>query len=188
MKKPSKNDFEMKIFAIGDLHLDHTNIIKYCNRPFSSVEKMNKVIVRTWNKTVKQNDTVYFLGDMSFGKGSRKTDYWLEKLNGNILFIKGNHDRSKKIKFFQSLILNYKGQKFLFIHNPEDVPRQWQGWVIHGHHHNNDIENFPFINGKQKTINVGVEVLNYKPLDLDYLFELDFKRIRFMETVDYEPV
>ncbi len=187
-KKLEENNLKRKIFAIGDLHLDHANIIKYCNRPFSSVEEMNNVIVRNWNKAIMQGDTVYFLGDMSFGKGSKKTDYWLEKLNGNIVFIRGNHDRSKKINFFTNLIFQYSGQRFLLIHRPEDVPVCWKEWVIHGHHHNNDLKSFPFINGKQKTINVGVELLNYKPLDLNCLFELDFKRVKFMETINSKPV
>jgi hypothetical protein len=34
-----------KIFLTGDLHLNHTNIITYCNRPFNSVKKMNKVLI-----------------------------------------------------------------------------------------------------------------------------------------------
>ena len=50
-----------KIFLISDLHLDHYNIIKYCNRPFSSVREMNYLIVNNWNTTVKDNDIVYFL-------------------------------------------------------------------------------------------------------------------------------
>jgi len=178
----------MKIFVIGDLHLDHTNIIKYCNRPFSSAEEMNKVIINNWNNTVKQGDLVYFLGDMGFGRKSRKTDYWLDKLSGKIIFIKGNHDRSKKIKFLDSVTLKYKDHKFLLRHNPENAPKRWKEWIIHGHHHNNDLKNYPFINGKKKTINVGVEVIDYKPLDIDKLFKLKFEDIEKMETINSKPI
>lgn len=177
-----------KIFVIGDLHLDHTNIIKYCNRPFSSTKEMNEAIVNNWNEMVKQKDIVYFLGDMAFGKGSRKMDYWLNKLNGEVIFIKGNHDKSKEIKLFNDLILKYEGYKFLLIHNPQNVSEQWKGWVIHGHGHNNDLKNYPFINGKKKTINVGVEVIDYKPLDIKKLFKLNFTKIRMMKTINSEPL
>ena len=33
------------VFFIGDLHLDHANIIKYCSRPFSPIEEMNNTII-----------------------------------------------------------------------------------------------------------------------------------------------
>ncbi len=70
-----------KVYVVSDLHLDHTNIIKYCDRPFNSSEEMNKVIVDNWNNTIQGGGIVYFLRDLTFGRGSRSTDYWLEKLN-----------------------------------------------------------------------------------------------------------
>ena len=36
----------MKRFVTADLHFDHTNIIKYCDRPFVSKEQMNYVIMK----------------------------------------------------------------------------------------------------------------------------------------------
>jgi len=166
------NKFRKKqIFFISDLHLDHANIIRYCNRPFESVYEMNNFIVNNWNKTVRRNDIVYFLGDMAYGRGSRKTSYWLSKLNGSIVFIRGSHDKSRHIKFYDRLILNYKGQRFLLVHDPKDVPGDWKGWVIHGHTHNNKPE-YPLVSKKNKTINVSIELLDYKPLSFDGLLKL----------------
>src|SRR3989338_5957029 len=173
-----------KIFLISDLHLDHYNIIKYCNRPFSSVREMNFFIVNNWNTIVKNNDIVYFLGDMSFGKGSRKADYWLKKLNGKIIFIKGSHDKCKNIKFFNEYIMEYNNIKFLLIHDPDNLTKNWNGWIIHGHYHNHDLENYPFINGEKRRINVSIELINYKPLDIEKLFAMDFKNIKIMEKLD----
>ena len=133
-----------RIFIAADLHLDHENIIKYCSRPFKSVKQMNKRLVKNWNKTIRKNDKVYFLGDLAFGRGSKNTDYWIKKLNGKIVFIKGNHDRSKKIKFHKKIYLTYEGIKFVLVHSPFDSPINWKDWVIHGHKHNNST-NFPFI-------------------------------------------
>jgi calcineurin-like phosphoesterase family protein len=160
-----------QIFFISDLHLDHAGIIRYCNRPFSSVEEMNDTIVYNWNRTVGKNDIVYFLGDVAFGRGSRDASYWLSKLNGNIVFIRGSHDRLRGIKFYDRLILNYGSQRFLLVHDPEDVPSNWKGWVIHGHTHNNRSE-YPLVNRKNKTINVSVELLDYKPLSMNGLLDL----------------
>ena len=120
---------------------------------------------------------------MSFGHESRKADYWLERLKGNVIFIKGSHDKSKNIKFFNKFILEYKEIKFLLIHDPKGAPENWNGWIIHGHCHNHDLENYPFINGKKKTINVPVELINHKPLDIEELFRLNFKNIRAMKKL-----
>ncbi len=163
---------ERKIFFISDNHFDHTNIIKYCKRPFKSANEMNESMLDKWNSTVKKNDIVFFLGDMAFGRGSKSTDHWLSKLNGNIYFIKGNHESiSRKTNVFDKLIITYKGKKFFLVHDPEDAPKDWKGWIIHGHHHNNKPE-FPIIHKENKTINVSVEVIDYKPVLLEDLLKL----------------
>ena len=163
---------EPKIFVTSDLHLDHTNIIKYCSRPFFDTDEMNKTLVENWNNSITNEDTVYFLGDLAFGKGSNSTDYWLTKLNGKIIFIKGNHDKSKKIKFINNYILEYNGIKFFLVHAPENAPKDWKGWVICGHHHNHYPDKYPFINKKTKVINVSVELTNYKPVKIDKIINV----------------
>jgi calcineurin-like phosphoesterase family protein len=49
------------IYLISDLHLDHKSIITYYNRPFSSVEEMNRTIIDNWNKVVNGGDFVYLV-------------------------------------------------------------------------------------------------------------------------------
>lgn len=44
--------YKMRIFFSADCHFDHTNIIKYCSRPFKTIDNMNTEIVKRWNKTV----------------------------------------------------------------------------------------------------------------------------------------
>lgn len=180
-------DDKKSIYLIGDLHLDHANIIHYCARPFlfSDVEEMNNVLIDNWNNTVRDNP-VYFLGDLSFGRGSRPADFWLRKLKGNIHFIRGNHEAGvKNSKDYE--ILEYKKHKFLLVHDPDNPPIKWDGWTIHGHKHNNDMKNYPFINGEKKTINVGAELLNYKPIDLDFIISLKLDSIKRMGLVDSKP-
>jgi len=160
-----------RVFLISDPHFDHANIIRYCNRPFSSTSEMNETMLNNWNNTIKKEDIVLFLGDMAYGRGSRKTDHWLTKLNGKIYFIKGNHDETSNLTtIYNKLIVNYKGNKFLLVHSPQDVPKTWDGWAICGHHHNNKPE-FPLVNKKAKRINVSVELIDYKPILFDELLE-----------------
>lgn len=160
-----------KTFITSDLHLDHTNIIKYCKRPFLNTEDMNKTLVDNWNNIISNKDTVYFLGDLAYGRGSRNTDYWLKQLNGKIIFIKGNHDKSNKIKLHETYILEYGRYKFFLSHKPEQVPKDWDGWAICGHHHNNKLEEYPFIDKKNKRINISTELTKFRPVDMDELIK-----------------
>lgn len=178
------------VYFIGDAHFDHKNVIKYCHRPFSNVNEMNEVIKNNWNSTVGDNETVYFLGDWSFGRGSKPADYWKRQLKGRIVSIQGSHDRNNKrneMKFEKAKVLHVGGYSFLLIHNPENRKTEWHGWIIHGHVHNNKMDRYPFINGEQKTINVSVELINYKPVSLSHLLSLGLDSIRCMRTIDSQP-
>jgi calcineurin-like phosphoesterase family protein/2'-5' RNA ligase len=175
-------------YFIGDTHFDHANIIRYCNRPFSDVHEMNRFIKDNWNGTVGRNDTVYFLGDWSFGRHSRAPRYWMRQLKGRIVCIRGSHDRDAGCAGFDSQgTLQAPGYEFLMVHDPKDRPPGWQGWTIHGHVHNNDMQNYPFINGERRTINVSAELVNYKPVNLSHLLSLDLCSIRRMATINDEP-
>ncbi len=164
---------EGKVFLISDTHFDHENIIKYCSRPFKSKDEMNKVMISNWNSVVDDSDTVYILGDVTFGRGHRPIDHWMGKLKGNKFLVKGNHDKgkvTKAIKIANGTILEYSGWKFMLMHEP-NRPASWKGWIIHGGKHNHDLTNFPLVNCKKKTINVCVELTDYKPVLLDELIK-----------------
>ena len=53
------------IYFTSDLHLGHRGIIEMQNRPFKSVEEMNRSLIENYNSVVHKNDTVYILGDIS---------------------------------------------------------------------------------------------------------------------------
>jgi len=78
------------IFFIADTHWNHSNIIQYCNRPFSNVEEMNKTMIDKWNAKVKTDDIVYHLGDFGFGD----IRSIIKQLNGKIILIVGSHDKN----------------------------------------------------------------------------------------------
>lgn len=77
----------------ADLHLGHANIIKYCDRPFSSVEEMNTEIIARWNEKVSPHDTAWLLGDVALG-AIDETLPLLARLNGRKYLVAGNHDRA----------------------------------------------------------------------------------------------
>ena len=80
-----------KVFFTSDTHFYHGNIIRFCNRPFEDVEMMNETIISNWNNTVGLDDTVFHLGDFCLG-GSAEWTKILDRLNGKIYLILGNHD------------------------------------------------------------------------------------------------
>jgi len=57
-------------YFISDTHLGHSNIIKYTNRPFQSIEEMDKEIIKRWNERVEDEDIVFHLGDFCMLKSS----------------------------------------------------------------------------------------------------------------------
>jgi len=143
---------------------------------------MNDLIIANWNNTVNKTDIVYFLGDWGFGRGSRPSSHWKKRLNGEILSIKGSHDKRGR----EYRILKSKEHTFLLIHDPNNALR-WNGWIMHGHIHNNKMDKYPFINGYRKTINVSIELTDYKPINLDSIEALKIDSIKWMRTSSSTP-
>lgn len=79
------------LFLTSDSHFNHSNILRFCERPFSSIEEHDQVLIDNWNSVVGPEDTVFHLGDFCFG-GFPKWKEIREQLNGHIILIKGNHD------------------------------------------------------------------------------------------------
>lgn len=68
LRKKMKYKFDgSKVFFISDTHFYHGNIIRFCNRPFKSVEMMNETIISNWNNTVGQDGIVFHLGNFCLG-------------------------------------------------------------------------------------------------------------------------
>ena len=78
----------------SDLHLFHKNIIVYCGRPHDNEYEMNAAIVSAWNSTVKDDDKVLLIGDLSAGVMGRyeALHCLVKELKGRKVLIRGNHD------------------------------------------------------------------------------------------------
>lgn len=42
----------MQKFYIADLHLGHEAVIRMCDRPFSSIDEMDSMLIKNWNSIV----------------------------------------------------------------------------------------------------------------------------------------
>lgn len=155
------------IWLISDTHFFHQNIIKFCDRPFSSVEEMNEHMVDKWNSVVKPGDKVYHLGDVLMGPISpgHFESFW-PRLNGSKRLVVGNHDDIKYLSnggFFQKVMMwrHFKEHNILLTHvplHPDHI--RHHGVNVHGHIHEK-----PSPKGPYKC--VCVEQINYTPIHIE---------------------
>jgi calcineurin-like phosphoesterase family protein len=153
----------------SDTHFGHVNVIRLSKRPFASVEEMNEELVRRWNARVAHDDTVYHLGD--FALGPRETaGIWRPRLNGNIVLILGNHDRSKTAMreagfdvVLNRLDTTIDGINVTMRHAPpapEHREKLGCDLFLHGHVHEAWVQ-------RGKCFNVGVDVRGFQPVTLE---------------------
>ena len=133
----------MSIFFSSDHHFGHTNVIKYCGRPFGSAEEMDEAMILAWNDKVARNDVVYHLGDFCFGS-TQTIKAIRSRLNGKIHLIKGNHDykwQSSAFLAFDSVEnlrqIKMDNQTIVLCHFPLlSWNKSYHGsWHLNGHSH-----------------------------------------------------
>ena len=158
----------MNIFFTSDTHLGHKNIIRYCNRPFKTIDEMNEAIIKKWNDIVNPCDTVYHLGDFSFGDPI----CYRERLKGKIILIKGNHDfklSKAKLSCFESvhdmLQISVEKTVITLCHYAMRVwsKSHFNAWHLYGHSHG-------MLKGDWgKSYDVGVDNNSFSPISFDEL-------------------
>ena len=161
----------MKVFFTADCHFGHSNIIKYCKRPFKNITHMNEEIVKRWNDVVSVNDLVYHVGDFAY-KGQKTAKEFEKRLNGDIVHIQGNHDMNNGVKTYITKCMMYFGSKDVFVqHHPPDIIPICD-FCLCGHIH--DKWKFKVVSMGMKSIikgeelvpviNVGMDVWEFQPV------------------------
>lgn len=191
-----------KTHFISDLHLGHSNIaLKFTKsngdparinpktgERFSSVKEMDEYIIASWNSVVSAKDRVYVLGDLVMNRRNLET---VQRLNGRICLIKGNHDlfrlkdyleRCPNIDKYEGVVMMPK-LGWVLTHIPVHE-RQLRGiWThnIHGHLHTERVQKFVVYNrgpndppgnmflDDERYFNVSCEQLDYVPIELEQL-------------------
>jgi calcineurin-like phosphoesterase family protein len=143
-------------FFVSDNHFFHKKILFHCpdkRGNVSSIEELNEKMIEVWNNQVKEKDTVYCLGDFSFGTTEQTLEI-LRRLNGRIHLVMGNHDywitkpdseelknaclnRIQWIDDYKRIKINK--QLIVLFHYPiqEWYRCQHGSWHLHGHCHGN---------------------------------------------------
>ena len=165
---------EPKIFIIADTHLNHRRIIDYCNRPFESVEEMNKCIIENWNKTVGKYDIVYILGDFALC-GKDGIIEIAQKLNGRKRLILGNHDGASVDTYKQVFEYVYNhciilDEFYILSHYPQFITPNGLYANIFVHIHTNP----EFVDVSSRSFCACVErpLVNYTPIEFERIKEL----------------
>ena len=175
-------------FVISDHHLGHTNSWEKFKledgsplRPFTSNEEMNETMIERHNAKVKEQDTVYFLGDVVINK---KYLELVKRMNGRKILVRGNHDIFKdeeyrEVGFEQLHGVRVFVDKFILSHiplHPDCVTERFRV-NVHGHLHANQVMSWQVIDEDivykpdPRYLCVCVEQTDYTPLHFDEVEE-----------------
>ena len=158
---------EMKIFVYADPHFGHKGVTQFTKqngeklRPWTDVKEMDDALISLYNSVVRPNDKVYFLGDVTLKPSALPI---VDRLNGDKVLIKGNHDSAKPSKYldyFRDIRAYGSFNKFLLSHIPVHPSQKyrWKG-NIHGHLHGNILDD-PWYQC------VSVEQTEFKPIAIE---------------------
>lgn len=119
------------IYFCSDWHFNHNKEFIYKARGYNSIEQMNEAIITNYNSLVQPNDICYVLGDLCLGGADllQKNKALIERLNGNIIVLLGNHDTNNRMEMYRTCsniieicgyatMLKYKKFNFFLSHYP----------------------------------------------------------------------
>ena len=180
------------LFFISDFHVGHANVIRFDGRPFKDTDEMNETLIKNWNSVVTEDDTVFYLGDLSMRCHPSTVKWFVEQLNGKIHFFMGNHDRIREIRNLNRFEKiwgddDVMGAGMISVKD-SDVNRGYQdiilshypilswnkghhgAWHLHGHCHQSMTKN-PDMNWfyKRRVIDAGCNGLDYTPISYSKL-------------------
>lgn len=184
----------LMIWWIADTHFSHANIVRGVSkwldtsgcRPFLSIQDHDDWLVNLINASVKADDTLYHLGDWSFGGISKLGEFRSRLACQDVHLIYGNHDHHAQQReecwgLFSSrqqyLEKSFGDVSIVMMHYPlESWNNMERGSIhLHGHVHGKSC----FIQGR---IDVGVDAHGLLSLDeLRLLPKATNQRHRFIE-------
>lgn len=166
----------MRWFFTSDEHYGHSNIIKYCQRPFEDVKEMNEALIANHNAVVRDKDTVIHAGDFCFHP--RTACEIIPRLKGHHIFLQGSHDFwAKYLPFiFEREI---EGNYIVVCHYPMLAwPKSRHGSIqLFGHAHGKS----DLISEKQ--MDIGVDCNNFYPFSLEEILKKLKENGEFLQSL-----
>lgn len=158
-------------FYTSDTHFSHKNIIRYCSRPFASIDKMDEAMIGNWNAVVGPDDDVWHLGDFALADPGKIRNF-VRRLNGRIHLVWGNHD-SPQVRALDCWAsssayeeIKDQGQFLVLCHYKFAVfnKSHYGAIQLYGHSHGS-------LPGNDQQIDVGVDCFKFTPVTLDEIKE-----------------
>ena len=171
------------VYFTADMHFGHRGIITMQNRPFESVEEMDRVLLRNYNAVVHKDDTVYILGDICHHMKMEQADELIKKLNGKKYLIKGNHDKNYDPRLFADIqdfmTASVNRQYFALMHYPMlSWPKKNSGSIqLHGHIHARMDYNEKNRTEGVKRYDVGVDANNFFPVSVKQIIDFFNRKV-----------
>ena len=169
------------VYITSDLHFNHSKEFLYEPRGFSSPEEHDEGIINNWNEAVNARDLVYVLGDIGMTSNHEYIADCVNRLNGRIIWIRGNHDTDKKVEYIMAHcpnvvsvsyaeMLQYRKYSFFLSHYPaavgnyDDEEKHNKFYSLCGHSHTkNKWQDF----NTMKSYHVELDAHNNYPVRID---------------------
>lgn len=166
------------IYFTSDTHFNHDREFVYGPRGFKTIQEMNGALIKNWNETVGPEDDIYVLGDFFLGSDMNYIREVLDRLNGRIHLVVGNHDTIAKITEYtawnniveiaDALRVRYKKREFFLCHYPvltasleQDPKRAVINLFGHTHSKEKFYEDRPYM------YNVAADAHDNRPVSID---------------------
>jgi calcineurin-like phosphoesterase family protein len=198
-----------KIWFTSDTHYSHKNLVDSCSewtdkgrcRKFRSLSEHDDFIVNSINSLVSYEDTLYHLGDWSFG-GFQNIRKFRERINcQTVHLVLGNHDEHvekntdscrdvfSSVNYYLELKLN--GHFIILSHWPMKIwNKSHKGsWQLHGHCHNNLQPDEWWTKSKRderrRTMDVGMDTNDLKPWSFEEIEKIMSKLDKYPSGLDH---
>lgn len=153
-------------WLVSDTHFGHVGVCRFMGpdgvtklRPWDDPEEMDEFMVKAWNERVRPQDKVYHLGDVVINRRCLKT---LERLNGDKVLIRGNHDifrDDEYRRYFRELRAYHVLNGMILSHIPIHSDSLGRfGTNIHGHLHAHRVKKAVGVDAETGTVLYGDEI------------------------------
>ena len=158
----------MNYWFTADCHFGHERMIQYATRPFKDVNHMNESLIQRWNDRVGTGDIVFHLGDFTYISSKFDMRSVINRLNGQIIFVRGNHDHNNSLETpIEDIHMIFGGKNLLLVHDPESAIPGYD-LVLCGHVH--DLfryRTYPYFEASYDVCNVGVDAWDFHPIKIN---------------------
>lgn len=160
-------------FFIADTHFGGYSILKFAVRPFASSGEMDEYIIQKWNSVVNNCDDVFVVGDFFDNVDREFVESILDRLNGKIILVMGNHDEGLAEFYREMGVVVYEypvifSDWYFVSHQPMYLNENMPYVNIFGHVHNNPI----YKDHSTNSFCVCADRIDYTPVSFEQIKEI----------------